>query len=416
MSEQGGTDRPRARVLIGVPMERTVLEASFWSFIALAQEGYAFVRRPYDRIDVTRNRMAQHLLDTHEFTHLLMLDMDHQHPPDIVRRLTRWWLKDPEKLVIAGLNFRRNEPYDPLVWFKGPDGAMYHATDWPQGLLRCDIVGTGAMLIHRSVFERIPGPWFCNDYSRAPEMDAWPGEDIGFCKLCDQAGIKVWCDTTTTSPHLSQTAVGQETYRAYVAAYPELAESELDWIREKCSWLWRGEGETRGPGDAETRRVLYVGANTKRCAYAAELKEAGNVVDLLEIWPANIEHYRDKGIFEALIEGDVRDRQTWHWQQECLDGPRHWDTAVWIHGPEHIKKEEIGAAMASLEAVADNVVMLTPFGWMEQGVFRGNPHEEHVSAWVAEDFEALGYEAATRGRKDEGHATVLAWKRDTGTR
>lgn len=384
-------EKRRAKVLIGVPMERTVLEASFWSFIALAQKGYAFVRRPYDRIDVTRNRMAQHLLDSHEFTHLLMLDMDHQHPDDIVERLVRWWLKDPEKLVIAGLNFRRNEPYDPLVWFKGPDGQMYHAVDWPDGLLQCYTVGTGAMLVHRSVFERIPGPWFCNDYSQAPEMDAWPGEDIGFCKLCDQAGIKVWCDTTATSPHLSQTAVGQDTYRAYVAAYPELAESELDWIHERCPWLWDAPG-----------RVLYVGANTKRCAYAAELKEAGNALDLLEIWPANCEHYRTvkTGIFDNIIQGDVR---------EFRGG--HWDTAVWIHGPEHIKKEEIGAAMASLEAVADNVVMLTPFGYMEQGVFRGNPHEEHVSAWVAEDFEALGYEAATRGRKDEPHATVLAWKR-----
>jgi len=384
-------EKRRARVLIGVPMERTIPEASFWSFIALAQKGYAFVRRPYDRIDVTRNRMAQHLLDSHEFTHLLMLDMDHQHPADIVERLVRWWLKDPEKLVIAGLNFRRTEPYDPLVWFKGPDGQMYHAVDWPDGLLQCYTVGTGAMLVHRTVFERIPGPWFCNDYSLAPELDMWPGEDIGFCKLCDQAGIKVWCDTTTTSPHLSQTAVGQETYRAYVAAYPELAESELDWIRERCPWLWDAPG-----------RVLYVGANTKRCAYAVELKEAGNRLDLLEIWPANCEYYRTvkAGTFDNIIQGDVR---------EFREG--HWDTAVWIHGPEHIKKEEIGAAVASLEAVADNVVMLTPFGYMEQGVFRGNPAEQHVSAWVAEDFTALGYEAATRGRKDEPHATVLAWKR-----
>lgn len=397
-------EKRRARVLIGVPMERTILEPSFWSFIALAQQGYAFVRRPYDRIDVTRNRMAQHLLDTHEFTHLLMLDMDHQHPHDIVERLCRWWLKDPEKLVIAGLNFRRNEPYDPLVWFKGPDGQMYHAVDWPDGLLQCDVVGTGAMLIHRSVFERIPGPWFCNDYSQAPELDVWPGEDIGFCKLCNAAGIKIWCDTTTISPHLSSTAVDQATYRAYVAAYPEIAESEIEWIREHCPWLWDQPG-----------RVLYVGANTKRCNYAQDLKEAGNAVDLLEIWPANCEYYRGKGLFERIIQGDVRDREIWGGERgigtAATEPEWHWDSAVWVHGPEHIKKEEIGAATANLEAVADNVVMLMPFGWMEQGVFRGNPHEQHVSAWGPEDFTALGYEAATRGRKDEPHATVLAWKR-----
>jgi hypothetical protein len=116
----------------------------------------------------------------------------------------------------------------------------------------------------------------------------------------------------------------------------------------------------------------------------------------------------------------VRNRETWvrdvvHTSAEerkvfaRVSG--HWDTAIWLHGPEHVKKEEIGAALANLEAVADNVVVMTPFGYMEQGVFRGNPAEEHVSAWVPEDFRALGYEAATRGRKDEAHATVLAWKR-----
>lgn len=398
-------EKRNARVLIGVPMERNILEPSFWSFIELAQQGYAFVRRPYDRIDVTRNRMAQHLLDSQEFTHLLMLDMDHQHPHDIVRRLVRWWMKDPEKKVIAGLNFRRNEPYDPLVWFRGPDGQQYHAVDWPEGLLRCDVVGTGAMLVHRSVFEAIPGPWFMNDYSKVPELDSWPGEDIGFCKLCGEAGISIWCDTTTTSPHLSMTAVGQDTYRAYVAAYPELAESELDWIREKTPWLWDSPG-----------RVLYVGANTKRCAYAKELKEAGNNLDLLEIWPTNCEHYRTvkTGIFEHIYQGDVRDISTVmkamdsDWPTETY---KAWDTAIWLHGPEHIKKEEIGAALRNLESVADNVVLMCPFGYMEQGVFRGNPAEEHVSAWVAEDFRALGYEAATRGRMDEPTATVLAWKR-----
>ena len=383
-------EKPKARVMIGVPMERTVPEPAFWSFIALAQQGYAFVSRPYDRIDVTRNRLAQHLVDSREFTHLLMLDLDHQHPHDIVKRLARWWLKDPKKLVIAGLNFRRNEPYDPLVWFRGPDGQMYHATDWPDGLLKCDVVGTGAMLIHRSVFETLPAPWFMNDYSQVQAYDSWPGEDVGFCNLCGKAGIAIYCDTTCTSPHLSHTSVDQKTYRAYIAGYPEMAESELDWIREKCPWLWDAPG-----------RILYVGANTKRAYLTTELKEAGNHLDLLEIWAENIAHYAQSGVFETMIHGDVR----------TVEGLGHYDSAVWLHGPEHVTKEDIGAALHTLEACADNVVLLTPYGYMEQGTFRGNPNEQHVSEWVAEDFEKLGYQTSTRGRRNEGHACVLAWKR-----
>jgi len=277
------------------------------------------------------------------------------------------------------------------VWIKNPiTGDWFDLTDWPDGLLKCDVVGTGAMLIHRSVFERIPTPWFTNDYSQVQALDMWPGEDVGFCHKCGDAGIDIWCDTTTTSPHLSTTAVDQATYRAYIEAYPEMGKAELDWIKEHCGWLWDSPG-----------RVLYVGANTKRAYMAKELKEARNQLSLLEIWPANCDHYRGNGLFGEVIQGDVR----------SFYSKMHWDTAVWLHGPEHIQKDEIGAALGNLEAVADNVVVMAPLGYMEQGVFRGNPHEQHVSEWVASDLEAMGYWTATRGRKDEAHAALLAWKR-----
>ena len=43
----------------------------------------------------------------------------------------------------------------------------------------------------------------------------------------------------------------------------------------------------------------------------------------------------------------------------------------------------------------------------------GNPHEEHVGAYDAEDFERLGYTVVTAGTKDTYHSSLMAWKHKT---
>jgi hypothetical protein len=162
------------------------------------------------RCDVARNTYAADLLKS-EHTHLLMLDSDHIHPPDIVQRLARWMVEDPARLVVGGLNFRRGEPFDPCAYVKDEDGAVLGLTDWGD-LVECHSIGTGCILISREVFERIPPPWFGYDVTAFPE---YPSDDIFFCNLCRQHDIKLFCDTTTTSPHLIESAVGKDTFVNY---------------------------------------------------------------------------------------------------------------------------------------------------------------------------------------------------------
>lgn len=198
------------KVIVGVPMERTIPEAAVWGLIGIAQQGYPFIRQGYTRTDVARNQFAEHLLST-DCTHLLMLDLDHDHPMDIVTRLGRW--ADDEHQVIAGLAFRRGPPHDPLMFYQDEAGQWYAPTEWPQGLVSAGIVGTGAILIDRRVFERLPRPWFAYSYDK-PE--AWPGEDIWFCRLCREAGVTLWCDTTTVSPHMGTQWIDEAAFRTYL--------------------------------------------------------------------------------------------------------------------------------------------------------------------------------------------------------
>lgn len=197
-------------------MERAMSHADdvFYNFWAIASQGVPIIRMPYGRIDLTRNKMAIALLRTN-YTHLLMLDIDHKHPPNIVQKLARWVIARPEVKVVGGLNFRRGEPFDPCCFLRGADGYIYPPAEWAKGLIKVDVVGTGSILISREVFEIIPPPWFFNKYDRVWE-DEWPGEDISFSELCNENGIDLWVDTTTTSPHMIDTWVDEDIYREYM--------------------------------------------------------------------------------------------------------------------------------------------------------------------------------------------------------
>jgi hypothetical protein len=208
------------RVVVAIPMERTVSDHAFNAFWEIARKGWPAFHRPYGRTDIHRNVFAQMLLNS-EFTHLVMLDADHIHPPDVVERLVRWIWLDPDKLVIGGLHFRRGEPFEPCAFIFGSDGHLHAPAEWEPGLIKVDAIGHGTLLVSRKVFERIPGPWWCYDYSRYGE-GIFPSEDMWFSRLCREHGIDMWCDTTLTSPHLITNVVDADTFRRYVADHPDM--------------------------------------------------------------------------------------------------------------------------------------------------------------------------------------------------
>jgi len=215
------------RILVAFLLERTISYADlvFPACMQIAAQGPVVLNMPYQRTDLARNRASMELLKS-DFTHLLMLDIDHVHPHDIIQRLAKWVVADPKKYqVVGGLNFRRSEPYDPCAYKIGDDGSMYTiAWEKDDEIVEVDRLGTGSILIAREVLETIPPPWFVNDYSQG-WRDAWPGEDIGFNKLCVQHGIKMWVDVTVTSPHIPPAIIDGATWQKWAANNQDLMEA-----------------------------------------------------------------------------------------------------------------------------------------------------------------------------------------------
>jgi len=209
-------ERSWPSVIIGLLPERQGVAVcdTLFDIIAIAQQGYPFIRTQYARTELQRNIMAEHLLGS-DFSHLLMLDADHRYRPDLVQRLVRWIKQDRERQVVAALAFRRCPPYDPCAYIL-KDGQVYTPDEWTPGLLKVDLAGTAAMLIDRRVFEKLKRPFFGMDFSGA-EQGQYPGEDMYFCHKVRAAGLSVWVDTSTIVPHHTDGWIDQRTHESYKA-------------------------------------------------------------------------------------------------------------------------------------------------------------------------------------------------------
>lgn len=148
-------------------------------------------------LSIARNTCAEALLASSQ-EWLWFVDTDTMFRPDVLPRLLA--LADPvERPIVAaavpisGKNpSRQFKDSSDLFWsafrHNGTGGVEPIPCTAPVGELeRVDAVGTGCVLIHRSVFEALgPGPF--NEMAEGREV---LGEDLAFCRRCDAKGIPI---------------------------------------------------------------------------------------------------------------------------------------------------------------------------------------------------------------------------------
>jgi len=189
------------------------------SLLAIAQRRFDWVQIPQTRTDVARDLAAWYLLDHPRYTHVIMLDGDQVHAPDIVHRLLRHMVNDPSKQIVGGLSFRRGQPHDPMAWRENAEGILQAVTE-ETGLQKVDQVATGCIAIAREVFEGIEPTWFGYTYKEAWKRAA-TSDDFVFCRRAAAAGFDIWCDVETTSPHISTVLVDKTYFMDWLDKHPE---------------------------------------------------------------------------------------------------------------------------------------------------------------------------------------------------
>jgi len=208
------------RVLVGIPLGSGGVPAETFEALVNACRGYE-VKTFIGRTELNRNRLCQYALEQ-GYDRLVMLDVDHKHPPDVVGRLVAHQVP-----VVAALAFRRMAPYDPMAYVKTGD-TFEIVTEWTGGLMQVTWVASCAVCIETAVLKRVQWPWWHYPTKRKflegamrPPTDRisaeCPSEDIGFCENCRIAGVPVYCDTGLVTPHLTVLWADDNLYRAVIA-------------------------------------------------------------------------------------------------------------------------------------------------------------------------------------------------------
>jgi len=254
------------KIYLGIPRERFY----FTEFVdnrdrildSLQKDGLAcgFFQASGHRVDINRDRICQGFLElTEKPEWLLMIDSDMEFVPSIGQRLAKY-----KKPIVGSLYFYRGDSHDPLVFHKAKsnkdrwgrpyrlwaplrdevydflakanipnyDGAIgVNGMDEADTLIECDAIGTGGILIHRSVLETVPGPWF--EYEEGAIS-----EDLAFCdKAKFEYQIPIYCDLSTISGHYKLSAMGHTQFRMKheyrgIQASSYTAKDGKEWMAE----------------------------------------------------------------------------------------------------------------------------------------------------------------------------------------
>lgn len=176
-----------------------------------------------------RNDIVKRFLNYPSAKWLLQIDTDMTFMPDLVERLLEH--ADPQEApIVGGLCFGfddKGKIQPTLFGFVGDEAnplvVRYH--EWPpDSMMQVAATGGAALLVHRSVFERMqtfdhpsrPGKQGFNDafpWFQELEHDTRPvSEDIAFCWRAGLLGIPVYVNTAVQLGHIKKRVLTMDAY------------------------------------------------------------------------------------------------------------------------------------------------------------------------------------------------------------
>jgi GT2 family glycosyltransferase len=206
------------KVSIGSCDPGTVNGAFAYRLIQLAQARSArlgpFVRvKGSGLLSKQRNRVIKQFLDGTKSDWLLLIDSDEQLTLEAFDKLLET-AHDKERPVVAGLVFAgfgiEGAPYPkpvPAIFQDAPEGFLPLYKYDKDSVFEIDAAGTGCLLIHRSVLEKMretadknQGTDWCWFWD-GPVDGNWIGEDLLFCRRIRALGFPIYVNTGAILPH-----------------------------------------------------------------------------------------------------------------------------------------------------------------------------------------------------------------------
>jgi len=196
----------RIRVFLGIPHTGTLAAALVTNILAMMNDPHYRVlyypighRRP---VDAARNEIVDLFLQS-DCEYLLMIDADmaddtdYQTQPrflelaklgkDIIGALGLMW-KDEEGVIPNILDYDEKE-----------EGLKIKRTFVIGDIVEADAIGSGVMMIHRRVLEKLDPPYFKYVYDDKGMLAL--GQDFFFCQKAKEAGFRIYTYTGILTSH-----------------------------------------------------------------------------------------------------------------------------------------------------------------------------------------------------------------------
>lgn len=151
-------------------------------------------------VDANRNEMVVDFLDEPDNEWLYMNDDDVVPPTDILDMVAYG-----EPVVSGTVCIKKKSVPQPLILkefgntYRQVNMSEYMDEKREDGLIEVDGVGTGCLLIHRSVLEGMEPPWFRFQYDDLGRLKL--GEDFFFSRKLKEAGVSMFVSTSHLCRH-----------------------------------------------------------------------------------------------------------------------------------------------------------------------------------------------------------------------
>jgi hypothetical protein len=157
------------------------------------------------------------------------------------------------------------------------------------------------------------------------------------------------------------------------------------------------------PDVFDYKTLLYVGVNRMRNQLVFEFLKSHYIIDVVEVFKPN---------YEAILNEINPYRDVYNCNILDFKSGKKYDVVMFWHGPEHIEKSKLkGLIVQMLKYTEKMLIFGCPNGRYEQGAEYGNPFENHISHYTAEDLQKLGLQTDVIGELNEKGSNILSWKR-----
>lgn len=180
----------KSKVAICVPVRDQVTSVFTYSLAMLMKRcgeknvNVSLYMNVGSEVAMQRQQLVDQILET-DATHILWLDSDMKFPADTLDILL-----SSDKYIVAGNYSTRVKPHRPVA-FKNANN-LDKRVFLGNGLEKVYAVGSGMMLVKRSVYENIPKPYYSIEWQE--NFTNLVGEDVYFCDKAGKHDYDVFID------------------------------------------------------------------------------------------------------------------------------------------------------------------------------------------------------------------------------